>query len=201
MIKTPQVPDYALLGGSFDPIHRGHLHIALEILRLKAAERVAFLPNGRHNFKQDSVILPFEQRAELIRRAIKPYPELELWNDDATGSGYTDELLQRIFARYPGKAFSFVIGSDNLVNLSRWHNSDWLFRNVSFLIIPRPGSVIDEDRPKGADLRFLHTTPVDISSSMIRERIAQDLPIEDLVPADLAQEIHHLYKQRMNSER
>lgn len=127
----------ALLGGSFDPIHNGHLHIAREILKSGYVSRLVFLPNARHNFKKSNVVLDFQHRLALVRDALEP--GMEAWEDDADGSGYTAELLQKLYRKHPQLLFHFVIGSDNLANLPLWYDFAWLRANARFLIIPRPG--------------------------------------------------------------
>lgn len=124
----------ALLGGSFDPIHNGHLHIAREILKSGYVSRLVFLPNARHNFKKSNVVLDFQHRLALVRDALEP--GMEAWEDDADGSGYTAELLQKLYRKHPQLLFHFVIGSDNLANLPLWYDFAWLRANARFLIIP-----------------------------------------------------------------
>ena len=182
----------ALLGGSFDPIHSGHLHIARRILALRAAPLVAFLPNARHNFKRDKVLLDFTRRCELVADALEP--GMELWDDDATGSGYTADLLRRLYLKYPGREFLWVIGADNLAALPAWHDYDWLRRNVRFLIIPRPGYLPDPAVLKQIRRKTLKIGHCDISSTLVRERIARGQSIRGLVPEHLEQRIVNLYR-------
>ncbi|HNX37916.1 MAG TPA: nicotinate (nicotinamide) nucleotide adenylyltransferase [Candidatus Cloacimonadota bacterium] len=190
----------ALLGGSFDPIHTGHLHLAEEILSLSGVAKVVFLPNGRHNFKRETVVLSFEERFSLISRAIASQPRFELWDTDRDGSGYTDELLRKIMRDHPGKCFCFVIGSDNLAKLDKWHNFLWLKEHIHFLIIPRPGWEISTEACSGIRCTILRTTPMDISSSRIRQYIKESRSISNLVPAQLEDEIYRIYQQRTKSE-
>ena len=181
----------ALLGGSFDPVHNGHLHIAREILRSGSAESVVFLPNARHNFKRDSVLLDYERRRELVAAVLEP--GMEVWDDDAQGSGYTSDLLKRLYQKHPDRCFLWVIGSDNLAGLPRWHDFNWLKGQVRFLIIPRPGYPAAEAVLKRIRRKTLKITPSEVSSTLVRARIKTGESIADLVPQRIEERVKQLY--------
>lgn len=183
---------FALLGGSFDPIHNGHLRIARHILESGIADTVAFVPNARHNFKKDSVKLDFPTRLELVKAVLEP--NIEAWDDDAAGTGYTADLMRRVYAKYPQAAFYFIIGSDNLANLSAWHDYPWLRQNVRFLIIPRPGYPLQERLLKRIRRKTLKMEPCELSSTRIRQLIAGGKPISGLVPIAIEERVVGLYK-------
>ncbi|MCB5245260.1 MAG: nicotinate (nicotinamide) nucleotide adenylyltransferase [Candidatus Cloacimonadaceae bacterium] len=182
----------ALLGGSFDPIHNGHLHIARGILHSQLVESVIFLPNANHNFKKDDIVLDFNSRYKLVKEVIEP--GMQVWDDDAKGSGYTADLLKRLYKKYPEHQFFWVIGSDNLASLSRWHNYEWLKENVQFLIIPRPGYTLIPEVLQEIKYQVMNITPIDISSTQIRNNIAAGLSIKGLVPDSILEEVLNLYK-------
>ncbi len=183
---------YALLGGSFDPIHNGHLRIARQVLKSGIADTVAFVPNASHNFKKDSVVLDFSTRLDLVKTVLEP--NIEAWDDDAAGSGYTADLMRRVYARYPQDRFYFIIGSDNLVNLTSWHDYPWLRQNVRFLIIPRPGYPPQERLLKRIRRKTLKMEPCELSSTRIRQLIAGGKPISGLVPEAIEEMVVKLYK-------
>ncbi len=182
----------ALLGGSFDPVHIGHLHLAREILRKGAAEVVVFLPNARHNFKQDSILLNYAQRFDLVASVLEP--GMEVWNDDDSGSGYTSDLLRRLYQKHPDRDFLWVIGSDNLSALPLWHDFAWLRANVRFLIIPRPGYPADRTVLRKIRRKTLRTVPSEVSSTQIRARIKAGKSISGLVPERIEETIIQLYR-------
>lgn len=182
---------FALLGGSFDPIHNGHLHIAREILRLKAADAVIFLPNATHNFKRDKVLLDYKSRRELVAKVLEP--GMEVWDDDAEGSGYTADLIRKLSSKHPQSSFLWVIGSDNLAELHLWHDFNWLKNNVRFLIIPRPGHTTNPKLLKKIRRKTLNTVPSDISSTQIRQIIRQGGSIHGLVPAAIEKSVLRHY--------
>ncbi|HPV14622.1 MAG TPA: nicotinate (nicotinamide) nucleotide adenylyltransferase [Candidatus Cloacimonadota bacterium] len=182
----------AIIGGSFDPIHNGHLYLAEKLSLDPEIEAVAFLPVGNHNFKKDKLILSFEQRLQLIRKALQP--GAEVWLDDASGSGYTADLMRRLQGKYPDKHFAFVIGSDNLEYLHLWYDFEWLKENVTFLIVPRVGYELQQLDKLGINYLIKDIRPPGISSSAIRSNIAQGLSIAGLVPQEIESQVRELYE-------
>jgi nicotinate-nucleotide adenylyltransferase len=182
----------ALLGGSFDPVHNGHLHIAREILHSGHFSSVVFLPNATHNFKKDSIFLDFEHRFELVQNALEH--GMEVWDDDATGTGFTSDLLKHVMIKHPQLQFCWVIGSDNIHSLPAWHDFTWLQHNVDFLVIPRPGWSLDEQILSHIRHQILNIPPSPVSSTLIREKISRGESISGLVPPALEDRIISLYK-------
>lgn len=183
----------ALIGGSFDPVHNGHLYLARELLKDPDILELAFVPVGRHHFKMDLSILSFDERVGLISRVLEP--GMQLWEDDAQGSGFTADLIRRLSSKYPDKRFAFVIGSDNLSQLPRWHEYEWLKRNLTFIVIPRPGYELVFPQNPPLSLLVKSINPPDVSSSRIRQLVLQDSPIDGLVPERIREEIITLYSR------
>jgi nicotinate-nucleotide adenylyltransferase len=186
-----------ILGGSFDPVHLGHLHIAGQVLEMGAAQEVWFVPSGNHRFKQSIILLDFDARISLIQRAIASEPRFKCLDIDRAGfgDGTTYDIMQRLKNTYPQHSFSFLIGMDNLSQLPQWFNFNWLKDNVRFLISIRPGyssdpAVISQLK----DFSYLNCKPMDISSTNIRARLSSGLGIQGLVPHTLLIEITKLYK-------
>lgn len=182
----------AIIGGSFDPIHNGHLYLAEKLSQDPDIERVAFLPVGNHHFKKDKIVLSFEQRLRLIREVLQP--GVEVWLDDAGGSGYTADLMRRLQAKYPDRHFAFVIGSDNLRHLHLWYDFEWLQANVTFLIVPRVGYEVQELGELGINHLIKDIRPPEVSSSTIRRNIAQGLSIEGMVSERIKSQVLELYR-------
>lgn len=185
-----------LLGGSFDPVHSGHIYLANEVVRQTDIEAVWFIPAGKHPFKHEETEIPFENRYALIQKAISKYPYFKVLDIDnqANSPSYTDQLIMRLQSHYPDHNFSFIIGSDLLSELPQWHNSEWLFENVEFVIVNRPGHVPQQDLlpPKNT---IVEITPQSISSSKIRAKIADNLPIDNFVPDEIKEEVMQLYSK------
>lgn len=197
MNQTNAPMKIAVLGGSFDPIHVGHLHIASQVLQMGAAQEVWFIPSGNHRFKQSIIMLDFDARISLIQRAIASEPRFKCLDIDRAGmgDGTTYDIMQRLKSAYPQHTFSFLIGMDNLSQLPTWHNFNWLKDNIRFLISVRPGfspdpAVISQLN----DFGYLNCKPMDVSSTNIRARLSSGLGIQGLVPHTLLIEITKLYK-------
>lgn len=185
-----------LLGGSFDPVHSGHIYLANEVVRQTDIEAVWFIPAGKHPFKHEKMELPFQDRYALLQKVIRKYPYFKALPIDAQedSPSYTDELIIRLQNHYPDHKFYFIIGTDLLEELPRWHNSQWLLENVDFVIVNRPGHAPQQDLlpPKNT---IVEITPQYISSSKIRDRIAENLPIDNFVPEEIEVEVKKLYSK------
>ncbi len=187
----------AILGGSFDPVHLGHLHIASQVLQMGAAQEVWFIPSGNHRFKQSIILLDFDTRISLIQRAIASEPRFKCLEIDKAGigDGTTYDIMQRLKSTYPKHNFSFLIGMDNLSQLPQWFNFNWLKDNVRFMISIRPGYSPDPSiTAQLKDFGYLNCKPMDISSTNIRARLSSGQGIQGMVPPTLLIEITKLYK-------
>ena len=134
----------ALLGGTFNPLHVGHLRLAIEVHEAFAGivSRVDILPNSRPPHKANAVILPFAIRAALIREACAPYPwlfcnELEGEREDQS---YTWDTLGIFAEREPGRRFYFVLGSGDFEMLPSWKNGLRLPERCTPVVVPKAGN-------------------------------------------------------------
>ena len=186
----------AVLGGTFDPIHLGHLHIATEIIKQQTAESVLFVPSGHHHFKKNTIILPFDKRYSLVEKATKNNPKFAVSDADKEGSGYTADLMKKLFYLYPEIDFSFVIGSDNLPQLNKWFEYHYLAENLHFIILPRPGYPLLPQVIKQLKATILEINTCPISASDIRKKIYKGESIKGMVPEELEAEIVLLYKNK-----
>ncbi len=188
-----------LLGGSFNPIHLGHLAIAEAVYSQLNLSDIWFIPTAFHPFKQKSQLLPFEKRLKLILKAIEPYPDfkISLLDSDQDAKNYTYDLIRKIKSENPAIEPFFIIGSDILNELTKWYKYEWLLENITFAVIKRPDQKIDhklsEEQLK--KLKFVDMTPVPVSSTEIRYRIKKDQPITGLVPDSILEDILSYYKQ------
>jgi nicotinate-nucleotide adenylyltransferase len=192
-----------VLGGSFDPIHLGHLHLADQVLKMNKAEEVWFVPAGNHRFKQANILLDFDNRISLINQCIKSEPRFKCLDIDRAGmgDGSTYDIMQKLKQQYPTYDFSFVIGMDNMAQLPQWFKFDWLKDNVRFLLAVRPGYSPDPDViAKLKDFTYLNCPPNSISSSDIKQRLVNGLGIQGMVPHHVLIEITRLYKELLKKK-
>jgi nicotinate-nucleotide adenylyltransferase len=187
-----------VLGGSFDPVHLGHLHLAEQVLKMNKAEEVWFVPAGNHRFKQANILLDFDNRISLINQCIKSEPRFKCLDIDRAGmgDGSTYDIMQKLKQQYPANEFCFVIGMDNMAQLPDWYRFDWLKDNVRFLLAVRPGYNPDPNViAKLKDYTYLNCPPNSVSSTDIKYRLVNNLAIQGMVPHQLLIEITQLYKK------
>ena len=196
-----------ILGGTFDPIHRGHLAIAEEAsTRLELAE-VYFVPAALPPLKEGNNILPAGQRVEMVRLAITGHPHLKLSTVeiDRPGISYTvDTLVQLKDIFGPENDLFFIIGIDSLAQLPRWREPLRIIQMCRLVAFPRPGYQIPDLNLLEAAIpgimervTLLDKPLMDISATEIRERVLQGRSITDLVPGPVAEYIkkHKLYSR------
>ena len=188
-----------VLGGTFDPIHNGHLLMAEEARARLNLASVLFVPASQPWLKADSPILAAEHRVEMVRRAIagKPYFKLSTMEIERAGPTYTVDTIAELGSRLgDGDELFFILGQDNLAQLPQWHEPSRLVEMCYLVAIPRPGSrapnlkALEADIPGISQRVMLMDKPnVDIGASVIRDRVRRGLPILHLVPEPVSRYI------------
>jgi len=188
-----------VLGGTFDPIHMGHLMIAEEARRRLGLVRVLFIPAGQPWLKLDRPITSAAHRLEMVRRAIvgKAYCELLTTEVDRAGPSYAVDTIGILRQQLGAEAtFFLLLGWDSLAELHRWKEPSRLVQMCQLVAVPRPGfSPPDLEALESSitgitqSVVWLDMPPVDVSSSDIRKRVAEGLPVGNLVPAEVARYI------------
>jgi len=183
-----------ILGGTFDPIHLGHLMVAEEVrIRLGLSE-ILFVPAGQPWLKIDHAVTAAVHRVEMVRRAIAGNPNFKLCTleIERPGLSYTVDTITALRERLGAQSFFFILGSDTLAEFHLWKEPDKLVRMCQLVVMPRVGlSLSDlnslEARVPGVIDRLikLDVPVVDISSSKIRQYVAQGLSIRYLVSDDV----------------
>jgi nicotinate-nucleotide adenylyltransferase len=129
-----------LLGGSFDPAHEGHAHITREALRRFRLDRVWWLVSPGNPLKARGPAAMADRMARA-RAVMGGHPRVVISDLEARlGTRYTAQTLRRLMARYPGVRFVWLMGGDNLAQLHRWQDWDWIMRNVPIGVLARPGA-------------------------------------------------------------
>ena len=137
----------AVFGGTFDPVHSGHMGLAEYLLKTGRVSRIVFLPAPHPPHKPGNDPAPFADRVAMIRAAIGGHPGMSVseLESERPGPSYTVETLDILKRRYPGERFVWVIGSDSLNQLHLWHEAERLVRENRFLVYPRSGAKADPD--------------------------------------------------------
>ncbi|HEX2896561.1 MAG TPA: nicotinate-nucleotide adenylyltransferase [candidate division Zixibacteria bacterium] len=187
--------NWGILGGSFDPVHNGHLNLAESVLKIKNLDGVLFIPAYRHPLKKPAASAPYDSRVDMLKLALSGRKNLILSEIERSEklTGYTFDLLPALKKGFPKAKFHFIIGSDLVSQLPNWHRAKDLLKECSFLVGARPGTKLrDIKKPAGAIMELVEIEELDISASDIRERIKNGADKKDLsqwVPAKVAEYI------------
>ena len=192
-----------LYGGSFDPVHLGHLLVAQAAREELELERLFFIPAAQSPFKPDSKPTSGADRVRLLRLALagKTWCEIDEQELHRGGMSYTIETVRDYHRRFPDAEIYYLIGGDHVEKLPSWREAEELARLTKFVVVPRPGQV-DVPFPKPFHGRALKGFPLGVSSSQIRERIKTGKPIDHLVPAMVGEAIRNskLYAEMTNDK-
>ncbi len=179
-----------LFGGSFDPVHAGHLILAQTAYEELSLDRLYFLPAAQSPFKPDRQPSPSANRLRLLRMALAGQSALQIDDQEIHRGGlsFTIDTAQDYERRFPSADLFYLIGADHVQLLPKWRSASDLARLLTFVIVPRPGAT-PTPLPAPFRSKWLHGFSVGISSSLIRERIRGGLSIDNLVPPGVAEAI------------
>ena len=184
------MPRIGLFGGSFDPVHLGHLLVAQAATEELGLERLYFIPAAQSPFKPENKPAPAAERLRLLRLALAGRTACEVDDQEIKRGGvsYTIDTLHDYARRFPQAELLYLIGADNVATLPKWREAAELARLAEFVAIPRPGQPPVSFPPPFRG-RMLTGFPFGVSSSQIRARVKAGLPIEPLVPPPVAEAI------------
>ncbi len=203
--KTDQIKKVGILGGTFNPIHVGHLILAEQARSEFSLDRVLIMPSGISYFKNDQNVLSSGVRYEMVKAAVKdnPFFEASDFEMKREGNTYTVETLQALTEQNPDVHYYFIIGADTLLQMDTWRCPEKLFGLCTVLCAVRDKIASTELEYKkeeyvrrfNADIKFLHTTDLEISSKMIRTMVAEGRSVRYYVTDDVLRYIieHDLY--------
>lgn len=186
-----------LYGGSFDPVHRGHLLVAEAALEELSLDRLIFIPACQSPFKPEVKPASGALRLRWLRLALAGQTRcrvdpVEL---ERGGVSYTIDTVREFGRCHPGAMLFLLIGADQVSQLTRWREAESLAGLVHFVVIPRPGST-SISLPERYRLHHLRGWPIDISSSEIRRRVREGLPVHHLLPEQVAEDLTSLQPYR-----
>jgi nicotinate-nucleotide adenylyltransferase len=196
---------YGIYGGSFDPIHIGHVALAESAVRECGLDKLIFMPAYISPFKQDRQVTGGTDRCGMIETVLKTNSAfcLSRYELNREGPSYTIETLRHWKKLLDGELY-FVLGFDSTVQLDKWYQGEEILRNYHLVTAKRPDTdysegikIIEMYREKyGADITILNMAPVDASSTEVRNLIKEGKPITGLVPPGVEEYIieHRLYK-------
>ena len=184
-----------IFGGTFDPVHNGHLTIARSVFESERLDRMVFVPSARPPHKGDDIMFSAAERLHLLALALAGTPSFEVSSIelDREGPSYTIDTLHEFKALYPpGTALFFVVGKDNLFEIDTWKDPRGILEACTVLVADRSCRASGAPAWIEARVRFVRTPLIDISSSEIRKRIRDGLDIRHMVPPAVADEIERM---------
>ena len=196
---------YGIYGGSFDPIHVGHVALADNAVKECGLDKLIFMPAYISPFKQDSHVTPGHDRCGMIETVLSTNSAfcLSTYELGKTGPSYTIETLKHWRNLLDGELY-FILGFDSAVQLDTWYHGKEILTNYHIITARRPDTDYTEGmriinsfrREYGADIIVMDMEPVDASSTDVRKRVKEGRPITGLVPPGVEDYIieHQLYK-------
>ncbi len=187
-----------IFSGSFNPIHIGHLILANYIVEFTEIDEVWFLVSPQNPLKVECELLDENERFEMVKLAIGAYPKLKASDFEFSlpRPSYTVHTLSKLRDVYPDNEFTLLIGADNWVNFERWRNYDEIIENYAIKVYPRLGYRISIQPRQRKMVEALDAPVIEISSTFIRESLAEDKDIKAFLPAEVYKYIveNNLYK-------
>ena len=177
-----------IFGGSFNPIHVGHIALARQLLRLARLDEILFVVSPLNPFKKQATdLMADDYRLALVEMALQEEPKMRACDVEfhLPKPSYMYLTLRHLSAAHPDCTFTLLIGGDNWAAFDRWANADEILATYDIAVYPRSGDSIDP-ASLPSNVRILNTQLIDISSTLIRRRIAEGLPVDALVPPAVA---------------
>ena len=188
----------ALFGGTFDPVHNGHVNAAREVLKQGLVDEVWFIPVYWHAFKQNFSITALEHRKAMIELALDGLPCLKVldFNENPT---YTVDTIGKAKRKSPENEFFWLMGTNLIEEFSSWKQPEKVLQEARLILFPVPGS---EQQKSGlidaSNAIRVEDNAVDLSSTIVRERLLKGEPVDSLVPKRVLEYVLEkgLYKKR-----
>ncbi|MGN7189946.1 MULTISPECIES: nicotinate-nucleotide adenylyltransferase [unclassified Curtobacterium] len=196
MLESTGRPRIGVMGGTFDPIHHGHLVAASEVARAFDLDEVVFVPTGQPYMKSDVTDAEHRYLMTVIATASNPMFTVSRVDIDRPGPTYTVDTLRDLHAQRPDAQLVFISGADAVQQILDWKDHDGLWDLAHFVAVTRPGHDLSITGLPERDVSLLEVPALAISSTDCRDRVRRGSPVWYLVPDGVVQYIskHHLYR-------
>ncbi|WP_344063109.1 nicotinate-nucleotide adenylyltransferase [Microbacterium pumilum] len=197
-MSVTRTPRIGVMGGTFDPIHHGHLVAASEVAQWFDLDEVVFVPTGEPWQKSGVSASEHRYLMTVIATASNPRFTVSRVDIDRGGPTYTIDTLRDLRADRPGSELFFITGADAIAQILSWRDHDELWNLAHFVAVSRPGHVLSTDGLPTDDVSQLEVPALAISSTDCRDRVERGHPVWYLVPDGVVQYIakHHLYRSQ-----
>lgn len=183
-----------VFGGTFDPIHNGHLRAAQEVADKLQLDFVLFVPTA-DSWQKDS-FSNASHRIAMVKLAIAGNPKfrLDLTDVNRGGATYTVDTLRELKAKHPDDELFFILGTDAFAGVSTWKESESLYSLAKFAVVSRPGYQLESENSE--QVTFISIDALNLSATQVRDAVQCGEDITDLVPAEVANyiEANNLYE-------
>ena len=198
---------YGMMGGTFNPIHLAHLYIAYEAKETLNLDKVIFMVAGNPPHKKESPVIDSNYRYDMVKMAIKDYSGFEIsdYEIKKQGYSYTYETLKYLKGDEEDIEVFFIAGADSLMDIEKWKNPELVLSNCTFVAFNRGDyskEILEEKKKKlqdkyNSNIILLDISNLDISSSMIRERIMNGKRVDFFMPDNVIEYIekNNLYRE------
>lgn len=179
-----------IYGGSFNPIHNGHIALARHLLQEAELDEIWFVVSPQNPFKVQQQLLADDKRLLLVRKALAPYPQLVASDFEFSlpRPSYMWHTLQSMSAQWPDRELHLIIGADNWLCFDRWYHADDIRSTYPIIIYPRQGyDIVPSALPQG--VRLVNTPLYNVSSTEIRADVAAGCDISGKVPSTILSEV------------
>ena len=185
-----------IFGGSFNPIHNGHVQLARQLREAAGLDEVWLMVSPQNPLKEQAGLLADDLRLQMARQALsdEPFIEVSDYEFHLPRPSYTWNTLQALKDDFPDREFALLIGGDNWERFSRWYRADDIVSNYQIIVYPRRGSDIDL-KSLPPTVSVVEAELLDISSTDIRRRVRRGQPITGMVPDSIVQAVEKLYRQ------
>lgn len=197
-MSVTRAPRIGVMGGTFDPIHHGHLVAASEVAQSFDLDEVVFVPTGRPWQKDDVTESEHRYLMTVIATASNPQFTVSRVDIDRAGPTYTIDTLRDLQEQRPGAELFFITGADAVAQILSWRNHQELWDLAHFVAVSRPGHVLTTEGLPSENVSQLEIPALSISSTDCRARVRRGHPVWYLVPDGVVQYIakHHLYRSQ-----
>lgn len=195
-----------IMGGTFDPIHNGHLMLGQQAYAEYGLDQIWYMPSGRPPHKTDHRVTDIADRCEMTKLAIKPYTHFIFSDFEVKlgGNSYTARTLELLKKAYPEDTFFFIIGADSLYQIETWYHPEAVMAQTALMVAGREYEdshrTMDEQIQHLTDtysarIYRLHCGEMDVSSAQLRDLLRSGQPVSGYIPKEVEQYIksHNLY--------
>ena len=200
-----------IMGGTFDPIHNGHIAVGRQAYQEYSLEEVWFMPSGHPPHKKDHAVTDAEDRCEMTKLAIRDYPYFRFSDFEVKrqGNTYTAQTLTLLNEQYPDSRFFFIIGADSLFEIENWYMPERIMAQAVLLVAGRAYSRASRSLDNQilylreryhSEIYRLHLEEMDVASVRLRRMAAEGQNLRPYVPTAVWEYIktHHLYEERQD---